>query len=82
MSEPVRVDLARLRYFIASAFEAVGMPAADARIVGTLMAEADLQGSDGHGVIRLAGMCVCSGKNSDSNPRSSHARASSVTGIA
>src|SRR6185369_6206010 len=52
MSEPVRVDLARLRYFIASAFEAVGMPAADARIVGTLMAEADLQGSDGHGVIR------------------------------
>jgi L-2-hydroxycarboxylate dehydrogenase (NAD+) len=53
MSEPVRVDLARLRYFIASAFEAVGMPAADARIVGTLMAEADLQGSDGHGVIRL-----------------------------
>jgi LDH2 family malate/lactate/ureidoglycolate dehydrogenase len=29
------------------------MPAADARIVGTLMAEADLQGSDGHGVIRL-----------------------------
>ncbi len=53
MSEPVRVDLARLRYFVASAFEAVGMPAADARIVGTLMAEADLQGSDGHGVIRL-----------------------------
>jgi len=53
MSEPVRVDLARLRYFIASAFEAVGMPAADERIVGTLMAEADLQGSDGHGVIRL-----------------------------
>jgi len=53
MSEPVRVDLARLRYFIASAFEAVGMPAADARIVGALMAEADLQGSDGHGVIRL-----------------------------
>ena len=53
MSEPVRVDLARLRYFIASAFEAAGMPAADARTVGTLMAEADLQGSDGHGVIRL-----------------------------
>lgn len=29
------------------------MPAADARAVATLMAEADLQGSDGHGVIRL-----------------------------
>jgi LDH2 family malate/lactate/ureidoglycolate dehydrogenase len=53
MSEPVRADLIRLRYFIASAFEAVGMPAADARAVGMLMAEADLQGSDGHGVIRL-----------------------------
>jgi len=53
MSEPVRADLARLRYFIASGFEAVGMPASDARTVATLMAEADLQGSDGHGVIRL-----------------------------
>jgi len=53
MSEPVRADLARLRYFIASAFESVGMPAADARTVASLMAEADLQGSDGHGVIRL-----------------------------
>jgi L-2-hydroxycarboxylate dehydrogenase (NAD+) len=49
----VRVELARLRYFIASAFEVVGMPAADARTVASLMAEADLQGSDGHGVIRL-----------------------------
>ena len=29
------------------------MPAADARTVASLMAEADLQGSDGHGVIRL-----------------------------
>jgi LDH2 family malate/lactate/ureidoglycolate dehydrogenase len=53
MSEPARADPARLRYFIASAFEAVGMPAADARAVAALMAEADLQGSDGHGVIRL-----------------------------
>jgi LDH2 family malate/lactate/ureidoglycolate dehydrogenase len=30
------------------------MPPADARTVATLMAEADLQGCDGHGVIRLA----------------------------
>jgi L-2-hydroxycarboxylate dehydrogenase (NAD+) len=30
------------------------MPAADARTVAGLMAEADLQGSEGHGVIRLA----------------------------
>jgi L-2-hydroxycarboxylate dehydrogenase (NAD+) len=42
-----------LRYFIALAFETVGMPAGDARTVASLMAEADLQGSDGHGVIRL-----------------------------
>ena len=49
----MRVEVARLRYFIASAFEVVGMPAADARTVASLMAEADLQGSDGHGVIRL-----------------------------
>ncbi|HUL57226.1 MAG TPA: Ldh family oxidoreductase [Usitatibacter sp.] len=53
MSEQVLVDFGRLRYFIALAFEAVGMPAADARTIASLMAEADQQGSDGHGVIRL-----------------------------
>jgi len=50
---PVRVSQERLRAFIAAAFERLGLPAADALIVATLMAEADLQGSDGHGVIRL-----------------------------
>jgi L-2-hydroxycarboxylate dehydrogenase (NAD+) len=53
LSEAILVDYGRLRYFIALAFEAVGMPAADARTVASLMADADLQGSDGHGVIRL-----------------------------
>ena len=48
-----RVEFGPLRDFIARAFEAVGMPAADAASVASLMAEADLQGSDGHGVIRL-----------------------------
>jgi LDH2 family malate/lactate/ureidoglycolate dehydrogenase len=43
-----------LRDFIARAFVAAGMPAADAATVAALMTEADLQGSDGHGVIRLA----------------------------
>jgi len=43
-----------LRDFIARAFVAVGMPDADAATVAALMTEADLQGSDGHGVIRLA----------------------------
>jgi L-2-hydroxycarboxylate dehydrogenase (NAD+) len=43
----------RLRGFIARAFEKAGVPGADALTVASLMAEADLQGSDGHGVIRL-----------------------------
>jgi L-2-hydroxycarboxylate dehydrogenase (NAD+) len=48
---PVAYDA--LKDFIATAFEKAGMPQADAETVGALMAEADLQGSDGHGVIRL-----------------------------
>ena len=47
------VSYERLRTFIAAALERLGLPAADALTVATLMAEADLQGSDGHGVIRL-----------------------------
>lgn len=48
------VSFDRLQQFIASAFVQLGLPADDARTIGALMAEADLQGSDGHGVIRLA----------------------------
>lgn len=51
MTQPVSYE--RLRDFIARAFETAGMPAHDASTVASLMAEADLQGSDGHGVIRL-----------------------------
>ena len=47
------VPYEKLRGFIARAFEKAGVPAADALAVASLMAEADLQGSDGHGVIRL-----------------------------
>ena len=47
------VSFDRLQQFIASAFERLGLPAHDASTIGALMAEADLQGSDGHGVIRL-----------------------------
>jgi LDH2 family malate/lactate/ureidoglycolate dehydrogenase len=54
MTEPSAiVTYARLRAFIAAAFEQLCLPAADALTVATLMADADLQGSDGHGVIRL-----------------------------
>jgi len=48
-----RVPLERLRAFICEAFLRAGMPAQDAATVAQLMAEADLQGSDGHGIIRL-----------------------------
>ena len=51
MTAPVSFE--RLREFIARAFGKAGMPPADALTVASLMAEADLQGSDGHGVIRL-----------------------------
>lgn len=52
MSE-TRVHFEPLRQFITSAMERLGLPPADAAIVGRLMAEAELQGSEGHGVIRL-----------------------------
>jgi LDH2 family malate/lactate/ureidoglycolate dehydrogenase len=47
------VTFEALKRFIESAFLTQGLPAADAAQVARLMAEADLQGSDGHGVIRL-----------------------------
>ena len=49
-----RVAHEALRGFIEAAFVNQGLPQADAAQVAALMAEADLQGSDGHGVIRLA----------------------------
>jgi len=48
-----RVSADRLRTFISQAFERAGLPACDARILGELIAEADLRGSDTHGVFRL-----------------------------
>ena len=47
------VSFSELQSFIANGLQASGLPLADASKVATLMAEADLQGSDGHGVIRL-----------------------------
>ena len=52
--QPDTIAADTLREFIARAFVAVDMPADDAASVAALMTEADLQGSDGHGVIRLA----------------------------
>jgi len=42
-----------LEAFIAAVLRHAGLPATDAGTVARLMAQADLQGSDGHGVIRL-----------------------------
>ena len=48
-----RVSQDRLRDFIRDAMLKLGLPADDAASVAALMAEADLQGSEGHGVFRL-----------------------------
>ena len=51
-SEP-SVTFERLKAFIHDALSKLGLPDSDATIVANLMAEADLQGSEGHGVSRL-----------------------------
>ncbi len=52
-SNSILVSADQLGLFITRALAAAGLPDADAARVGRLMADADLQGSDGHGVIRL-----------------------------
>ena len=47
------ISFDQLQQFITNAFVKLGMPDTDAQTMGALMAEADLQGSDGHGVIRM-----------------------------
>ena len=49
-SEARRVPVERLCGFIERAFVSLGLPEADAATVAALMAEAEVQGSDGHGV--------------------------------
>ncbi len=53
MSSPIHVSRAALQSFIEAAFISQGIPEKDSQLIAQLMAEADLQGSDGHGVIRL-----------------------------
>ena len=50
---PTRVAFGAARDFVAAAFERVGLPPQDARSIAALMAEAELQGSEGHGLMRL-----------------------------
>jgi L-2-hydroxycarboxylate dehydrogenase (NAD+) len=49
----MRATREHLQLFICQALMQVGLPAKDAHVVASLMSAADLQGSDGHGVIRL-----------------------------
>ncbi len=53
MPDHIRVTFDHLRDFMDRAFCKAGLPHADATTIATLMAEAELQGSDGHGAIRL-----------------------------
>ena len=53
MSE-VRAMRLQLEAFTASAMRTLGLPSEDAATVAALMVDADMQGSDGHGIIRLA----------------------------
>ena len=52
-TDQTRVPAAQLAAFIARAFVAAGLPTDDAQTLAGLMVEADLRGSDTHGVIRL-----------------------------
>src|SRR2546423_15043381 len=50
-----RISAAAIRAFMTDAFRACGLPDADAAIVAGAMLDADLSGSDAHGVFRLPG---------------------------
>jgi L-2-hydroxycarboxylate dehydrogenase (NAD+) len=54
MSEQtLRAQASDLEGFIARAFQAVDVPASDAKVIAELMTRADVNGSEGHGVFRL-----------------------------
>src|SRR6266481_9562374 len=50
-----RVAAAAIKSFMTDAFSACGLPAADAAITAGAMLDADLSGSDAHGIFRLPG---------------------------
>jgi LDH2 family malate/lactate/ureidoglycolate dehydrogenase len=50
-----RIPAATIRAFMVDAFRACGLPEADAAIVADAMLDADISGSDAHGIFRLAG---------------------------
>ena len=50
----VRMPVATVQDFVASAFQAVGVPEADADLVAEVLASADLRGIRSHGVARMS----------------------------
>jgi len=65
-----RIPAAAILSFMTDAFRACGLPDADAKIVAGAMLDADLSGSDAHGIFRLAGY-VRQLKAGNFNPRAS-----------
>src|SRR5258705_11215211 len=55
--EPARVSAGGLKAYIGRAFTAVGIPPGDATVLAALITEADLRGSDTHGVFRMPQYC-------------------------
>src|SRR3979490_1751125 len=55
--ELARVSAGGLKAYIGRAFMAVGIPPGDATVLGDLITEADLRGSDTHGVFRMPQYC-------------------------
>jgi len=52
--EMTRVDHRKLKRFVASSFEKLGVPKEDAEIAANVLVQADLRGVDTHGVIRFS----------------------------
>ena len=76
-----RVSPDALKAYIIRAFTAVGIPANDAAILGSLITEADLRGSDTHGVFRMPQYCKrikAGGVNPRPNIRITQERASTA----
>src|SRR3982074_1635458 len=55
--EPARVSAGALKAYLGRAFPAVGIPSGDATVLADLITEADLRGSDTHGVFRMPQYC-------------------------
>ena len=75
------IQVRQLERYMTTTLQAVGLPDADAQTVARLMAEADLQGSDGHGVIRLPQYCkriLAGGVNTRPNIRVEQERAATA----